>query len=341
MGAASFHVSLLGFLVALLFIQGLEAVSCPKNWFLFEQHCYGFFKEKLSWNDAETECTSYGNYAHLASILNKRDMAIVSSAILTGYSEKFKIWIGLYKLEAGRKRFRWLDAALVAYTPWDPSQRPSTGMDCAQLSSQELRCITKWAPFLAVFLAAVALSLFSMLMICLNIYIKKADTLNDQTLQMRMQENRLNDAIKLLAGDQGQHCKICSNYTWLQRGENCYRLTDLLMPWGRCMGKCQKRGGGLLKAETQGEMEFLLQESRKWVRVIDHVHVPQKVWIGLLFNLSQTTWCWADGEILHMQISIHVSAPCPGECCVAIHNGKAITNPCSEENRCLCKKVVL
>ncbi|XP_060545276.1 killer cell lectin-like receptor subfamily F member 1 [Pantherophis guttatus] len=202
--------------------------------------------------------------------------------------------------------------------------------------------ITSWAQLLAIFLAAVALSLFFVLMSYLNTYIQKAETLNDQTLQMRTREKRLNDAIKLLAGDQGQHCILCRNHTWLQRAGTCYRRTDVLMPWGMCMEKCKSRGGSLLMADTEGEMEFLLRESRKWVTMVDHKHVPQKIWIGLSFNLSQKTWYWADGELMHIRIPIHIKMPCfPTECCVAISNGKAISNICSEEISCLCKKVVL
>ncbi|XP_060544631.1 snaclec flavocetin-A subunit beta-like [Pantherophis guttatus] len=102
MGFASFCVPFLGFLVASFFIQGLEAVSCPLNWFLYEQHCYGFFENKLTWNDAETECSSHGKHAHLASILSKREMDTISSALLTGYEKLFKIWIGLYKIPNGK-----------------------------------------------------------------------------------------------------------------------------------------------------------------------------------------------------------------------------------------------
>ncbi|XP_026581859.1 regenerating islet-derived protein 4-like, partial [Pseudonaja textilis] len=81
---------------------GLEAVSCPNRWFLFEQNCYGFFETKLSWNDAETECTSFGNKAHLASILTKREMDTISSSLLTNYAESFRVWIGMYKIRGGK-----------------------------------------------------------------------------------------------------------------------------------------------------------------------------------------------------------------------------------------------
>ncbi|XP_060545291.1 C-type lectin lectoxin-Thr1-like [Pantherophis guttatus] len=90
MGFASFCVPFLGFLVASFFIQGLEAVSCPLNWFLYEQHCYGFFENKLTWNNAET-------------------------------------------------RFRWLDAAVVEYVPWAPSEPSTYKGDCVQIHGSDYK----------------------------------------------------------------------------------------------------------------------------------------------------------------------------------------------------------
>ncbi|XP_058047695.1 regenerating islet-derived protein 4-like [Ahaetulla prasina] len=119
--------------------QSLEGVSCPLNWFLFEQHCYGFFQNKLTWNDAETECSSHGKHAHLASILSKREMETISSALLTKYEESFKIWIGLYKVPGGKTRFRWLDASLVDYIPWAQSQPSTYKGNCVELYGKDYK----------------------------------------------------------------------------------------------------------------------------------------------------------------------------------------------------------
>ncbi|XP_070610648.1 regenerating islet-derived protein 4-like [Erythrolamprus reginae] len=141
MGVASFHLPFWGFLVASFFIQDLEAVSCPVSWHLFEQHCYGFFAEKLSWSDAETECTSYGRKSHLASILNEREMDSIASSLLTNQKERFRVWIGLYKLKGSRNRVRWVDASVVEYLPWAPRQ-PSSCQDrqnCIELYADDYR----------------------------------------------------------------------------------------------------------------------------------------------------------------------------------------------------------
>ncbi|XP_070803943.1 C-type lectin lectoxin-Thr1-like [Pituophis catenifer annectens] len=141
MGFASFRVPFLGFLVASFFIQGLEAVSCPLNWFLYEQHCYGFFENKLSWNDAETECSSHGKHAHLASILSEREMNSIASAILTNYGEAYRTWIGMYKVRGGKIRMRWVDASVADYMPWAQNQ-PSNCQErqnCVELYSNDYK----------------------------------------------------------------------------------------------------------------------------------------------------------------------------------------------------------
>uniref|UniRef100_A0A2D4MVW0 C-type lectin domain-containing protein n=2 Tax=Micrurus TaxID=8634 RepID=A0A2D4MVW0_9SAUR len=141
MGFISVHVPFLGFLVASFFIQGLEAVSCPKHWYMFEDFCYGFFKEKLTWNEAESECATYGKDGHLASIHSEREMAFLSSALLMNYAERFRIWIGLYKLPGGKTRFRWQDHSRGEYIPWAPHQ-PSNckqNQNCVELYATDYK----------------------------------------------------------------------------------------------------------------------------------------------------------------------------------------------------------
>ncbi|XP_007441570.1 killer cell lectin-like receptor subfamily F member 2 [Python bivittatus] len=199
--------------------------------------------------------------------------------------------------------------------------------------------ISSWGQFLAIVLVVTALILFSVLMSLLGLYMWKSHKLYEKIPQMRMWEKRLNDAIKLEAGDLGVHCKLCWDYTWLQRGGACYQRTTLLMPWKNCIRKCKKYGARLLKSSTDAEMEFMLRESRKWYTVKDHNHVPEKTWIGLIFNLSRNTWRWADGEYLHIRIPVELRTPfTPREFCVVVSNGRAFTNNCTEQISCLCKR---
>ncbi|XP_032076961.1 uncharacterized protein LOC116511202 [Thamnophis elegans] len=80
MGLASFRVSLFGFLVASFIIQGLEALSCPSKWFLYKDHCYGFFKNELSWQDAEVAflvaITSTRRISELQALSTREDLCV-------------------------------------------------------------------------------------------------------------------------------------------------------------------------------------------------------------------------------------------------------------------------
>uniref|UniRef100_A0A8C5WVI7 Uncharacterized protein n=1 Tax=Laticauda laticaudata TaxID=8630 RepID=A0A8C5WVI7_LATLA len=37
---------------------GAKAASCPRNWLQKQGNCYGYFDEKLSWDDAEVRTMS-------------------------------------------------------------------------------------------------------------------------------------------------------------------------------------------------------------------------------------------------------------------------------------------
>ncbi|XP_058047420.1 regenerating islet-derived protein 4-like [Ahaetulla prasina] len=60
-------------------------------------------------------------------------METISSVLLTGYEELFKIWIGLYKMVGGKKRFKWVDASVVEYTPWGLFEPSHKNGNCAQI----------------------------------------------------------------------------------------------------------------------------------------------------------------------------------------------------------------
>ncbi|XP_070803946.1 C-type lectin lectoxin-Thr1-like [Pituophis catenifer annectens] len=141
MGFASFCVSFLGFLVASFFIQGLEASTCPKHWYMFEDFCYALFKEKLTWNEAEADCNTYGKNGHLASILSEREMAFLSSALRTNFEKTYRIWIGLYKIRGGKTRFRWSDHAKTQEIFWAHGQ-PSNckkKQNCVELYTNDYK----------------------------------------------------------------------------------------------------------------------------------------------------------------------------------------------------------
>ncbi|XP_070611089.1 C-type lectin-like [Erythrolamprus reginae] len=138
MGFTSFHVSFLGFLVASFFIQGLEAKTCPKDWFEHEQSCYKFFPGRKAWHEAEAHCKSFDQSAHLASVHTERAMDMISSVICASHSGS-GVWIGLYKLRGKELRMRWTDRTPVHYLPWAPKE-PSGAKDkenCVELYAHD------------------------------------------------------------------------------------------------------------------------------------------------------------------------------------------------------------
>ncbi|XP_053112236.1 regenerating islet-derived protein 4-like [Hemicordylus capensis] len=71
------------------------AATCPGGWIAYQSNCYGLFYERLSWNDAEEECQSYGHNGHLASVLNWAETDVVASYITSFHKNIGPVWIGL------------------------------------------------------------------------------------------------------------------------------------------------------------------------------------------------------------------------------------------------------
>uniref|UniRef100_A0A8C9US00 C-type lectin domain-containing protein n=1 Tax=Spermophilus dauricus TaxID=99837 RepID=A0A8C9US00_SPEDA len=69
--------------------------SCATGWFYYRFNCYGYFRKLRNWSDAELECQSYGNGAHLASILNLKEASVIAEYI-SGYQRTQPVWIGLH-----------------------------------------------------------------------------------------------------------------------------------------------------------------------------------------------------------------------------------------------------
>uniref|UniRef100_A0A8C5SHV0 C-type lectin domain-containing protein n=1 Tax=Laticauda laticaudata TaxID=8630 RepID=A0A8C5SHV0_LATLA len=79
----------------LLLLLKAKAASCPRNWLQKQGNCYGYFDEKLSWDDAEFECQTFGPGCHLASILSIQESALMSVYIKNKQQSRSHVWIGL------------------------------------------------------------------------------------------------------------------------------------------------------------------------------------------------------------------------------------------------------
>ncbi|KAM9106710.1 LOW QUALITY PROTEIN: regenerating islet-derived protein 4 [Megaptera novaeangliae] len=86
--------------------------SCATGWFYYKS-CCGYFQKLRNWSDAELECQSYGNGAHLASILNLKEASTIATDI-GGCQRNKPVWICLHDLQKGQQ-WKWLDGAMYIY----------------------------------------------------------------------------------------------------------------------------------------------------------------------------------------------------------------------------------
>ncbi|XP_062990565.1 snaclec coagulation factor IX/factor X-binding protein subunit A-like [Elgaria multicarinata webbii] len=112
---SSFPLILFGLLIVSFIVPGTNGGSCPGGWMAYQNHCYGVFYEKLTWNAAEKECQSYNG--HLASILSWAEADLVAWHIVSNYKRLGYVWIGLRDRWKVRQ-FRWADDSPVKYTAW-------------------------------------------------------------------------------------------------------------------------------------------------------------------------------------------------------------------------------
>uniref|UniRef100_A0A8C8ZZU6 Rerating family member 4 n=1 Tax=Prolemur simus TaxID=1328070 RepID=A0A8C8ZZU6_PROSS len=106
--------------------------SFANGWFHYRSNCYKYFWKLRNWSDAELECQSYENGAHLASILNLKEARVIAEYI-SGYQRNQPVWIGLHDPQK-RQRWQWMDGASHLHRPWS-GQATSGSKHCAELSS--------------------------------------------------------------------------------------------------------------------------------------------------------------------------------------------------------------
>ncbi|XP_044797046.2 killer cell lectin-like receptor subfamily E member 1 isoform X6 [Bubalus bubalis] len=82
---------------------GPQCHSCPENWVWFRCSCYYFSKEKLTWIESQSACSSLNS--SLIKI-NKEEMHF--------FSLKSFFWIGVYYNETGR-HWLWENDSLLPY----------------------------------------------------------------------------------------------------------------------------------------------------------------------------------------------------------------------------------
>ncbi|KAM5257150.1 regenerating islet-derived protein 4 [Ctenodactylus gundi] len=105
--------------------------SCATGWFYYKSNCYGYFRKLRNWSQAELECQSYGNGAHLASIMSLKEARIIA-AYIKSYQRNQPIWIGLHEPQK-RDQWQWLDGATDLYRSWS-GRSIGESKHCAEIS---------------------------------------------------------------------------------------------------------------------------------------------------------------------------------------------------------------
>ncbi|XP_066485024.1 C-type lectin-like [Tiliqua scincoides] len=116
---------LLGVLISSSFL-GAEAESCDRDWLQNQGNCYAFFEDNTTWAEAEIQCQSYGQGAHLASILTEAETELVSEYINSFPNVKKNVWMGLRDFRRNRK-WRWADGSVFNYKAWVKNEPNNAG----------------------------------------------------------------------------------------------------------------------------------------------------------------------------------------------------------------------
>ena len=112
---------------------GTPPSSAPCPGLVFEESCYEFFDEQLSWNEAEVRCVAWGG--HLASVEASAEdafigawPALLSVPLLDGSG----LWLGGTDALA-EGDFRWQDDRPLSFASWAPDQpNNGAGVDCIE-----------------------------------------------------------------------------------------------------------------------------------------------------------------------------------------------------------------
>uniref|UniRef100_A0A8D0G165 C-type lectin domain-containing protein n=1 Tax=Sphenodon punctatus TaxID=8508 RepID=A0A8D0G165_SPHPU len=115
------YVSLLlfGFLISNPFLGAVGADTCAREWLQYQGNCYGYFDEKMTWEEAEIECQSYARGAHLASVLTRAETLVVAQHISTYQVDLSDVWIGLHDIrQVSNGKWRWADESSYNYQVW-------------------------------------------------------------------------------------------------------------------------------------------------------------------------------------------------------------------------------
>ncbi|XP_067325699.1 C-type lectin Cal-like [Anolis sagrei] len=128
---------LLAFLLSFLIsgpFEGAKADTCARDWLQYQGNCYGYFEQKMTWEEAEIDCQSYHRGAHLASILTVSEALVAANHIAAYQIEPSNVWIGLHDIRHNGK-WRWSDESTYNYKAWMTGRPDNYGKNeyCVEL----------------------------------------------------------------------------------------------------------------------------------------------------------------------------------------------------------------
>ncbi|XP_075780726.1 C-type lectin mannose-binding isoform-like [Pelodiscus sinensis] len=108
--------------------SGIKATGCRQDWLRYRDHCFMFFPEKETWEEAEVQCQDHHPGAHLASILSQAERDVVAR-YLSKSTDTANVWIGLHKPSKAPqdKTWVWIDGSVYRYRTWAAGKPDNIG----------------------------------------------------------------------------------------------------------------------------------------------------------------------------------------------------------------------
>ncbi|KAL4616785.1 C-type lectin domain family 4 member C [Arapaima gigas] len=116
-----------------------QCSPCPASWLEFEDRCYYFSKDKMSWEDSKASCESMGS--HLTILHTHKQHDALEAEATKNRGTEYYYWIGLSDIVT-EGDWRWVDNSTVNNTYWSISEPDNhlsggiNGEDCAVLNSR-------------------------------------------------------------------------------------------------------------------------------------------------------------------------------------------------------------
>nr|AFW17073.1 C-type lectin [Trachidermus fasciatus] len=100
-------------------IEALLQVNCPLLWISFNNHCYKYVSNRMTWVDAELHCVSQD--ANLVSIHSLEEHNFVKALIKKSDITEERTWIGLSDIHK-EGTWMWSDGSKVDFVTWNQGQ---------------------------------------------------------------------------------------------------------------------------------------------------------------------------------------------------------------------------